>query len=161
MLEGEADLAIVFGHGGPPREVDQLAWRPLLREPVHLVVRREHPVVGLRRLRLESLSEETWVGGCLRCREHLVQCCRSAGFEPDVRHTSDDYVVVQNLVARGLGITLLPASALATYLHPDVEVVSSPVLGERHLGLVHRRGAESVPATAALIEELVAASRVS
>lgn len=161
VLEGEADLAIVFGHGGPPRETDHLVWRRLVREPVHLVVPLDHPAAGRRRLHLAALAAETWVGGCVRCREHLVERCRSAGFEPEVRHTTDDYVVVQNLVARGLGITLLPASALEAYRHPEVAVVASASLGERHVGLLHRRGAETVPATAALIEELVAASRVS
>ena len=71
-----------------------------------------------------------------------------------LRHTTDDYVVVQNLVARGLGVTVLPASALEAYRHPDVQVVELVELGRRHLGLVHRPGAEEVPATAALIREL-------
>jgi hypothetical protein len=37
--------------------------------------------------------------GCVRCREHAVALCAAAGFEPRVRHISDDYLVVQNLVA--------------------------------------------------------------
>ncbi len=62
---------------------------------------------------------------------------------------------MQNLVARGLGVTVLPESALAAYRHPDVRVVPLATLGRRHVGLVHRPGAETVPATAALVGEMI------
>ncbi len=80
--------------------------------------------------------------------------CAGASFEPDVRHVTDDYVVVQNLVAVGLGVALLPRSALEAFRHPDVEVRQSRVFGSRTFGIVHRAGAETVPATAALVAEL-------
>ena len=92
--------------------------------------------------------------GCERCRAHAVAVCADAGFAPAVRHVSDDYVVVQNLVAVGLGVTLLPQSALDAYLHPGVRVREHRSFGTRVFGLVHRDGAELVPATAALVREL-------
>jgi DNA-binding transcriptional LysR family regulator len=67
---------------------------------------------------------------------------------------SDDYVVVQNLVAVGLGVTLLPRSALEAYQHPAVTVREHPSFGTRTFGVVHREGAEQVRATAALVLEL-------
>ena len=103
---------------------------------------------------LAALADESWIGGCVRCRTHLVDCCEAAGFSPTIRHTTDDYVVVQNLVARGLGVTVLPASALAAYRHPDVRVVPMPLLGRRHVGLAFRAGADAVPANAALAVEV-------
>jgi DNA-binding transcriptional LysR family regulator len=71
-----------------------------------------------------------------------------------VRHGSDDYVVVQNLVAVGLGVTLLPWSALEAYRHPEVTVRTHPSFGTRTFGIVHRDGAEQVPATKAMIAQL-------
>jgi DNA-binding transcriptional LysR family regulator len=71
-----------------------------------------------------------------------------------VRHVSDDYVVVQNLVAVGLGVTLLPRSALEAYQHPEVTIREHASFGTRTYGIVHREGAEQVPATAALVREL-------
>lgn len=163
---GDVDLALVFGHDGPPPDTTGLTWRPLLREPVHLVVPPGHAIATpatstSRSPDLAELADETWVGGCERCRAHLLSCCHRAGFEPELRHTTDDYVVVQNLVARGLGVTLLPESALSAYRHPDVVVIPSKELGERHVGLLHVPGAEAVPATAALAAELVAAARAT
>ena len=154
VAQGEADLGLVFGYGGPPQEDGNLVWRPLSTEPVDLVLPPDHPAGARRDLRLAAFEGEAWIGGCLRCRQHLVDRCRAAGFEPRLVHESDDYVVVQNLIAVGLGVTMLPRSALQAFRHPAVIVRSSPTLGVRHLGLVFRARAEQVPATRALVERL-------
>ncbi|CAN5186715.1 LysR family transcriptional regulator [soil metagenome] len=151
VLAGDADLAVVFGYDGPPAGLGPLVWRPLADEAVGLVV----PTGAAAPTCLAELADAEWIGGCVRCRGHLVECCERAGFTPRLRHTTDDYVVVQNLVARGLGVTVLPASALTAYRHPDVQVVDLAELGRRHVGLAHRPGADAVPATRALIAELV------
>lgn len=147
VAAGDCDLAVVFGYDGPPIGLGALSWLPLWDEPVHLLLPEDRlPVKDLA-----ELAEDDWIGGCARCRTHLVACCEQAGFTPTIRHTTDDYVVVQNLVARGLGVTVLPASALEAYRHPSVVVLDFDELGRRHVGLAVRPGAESVPATAALI----------
>jgi len=150
VASGDADLALVFGYDGAPEGLGSLTWIPLLDEPVHLLLPPAHPPVR----ELSSLAHADWIGGCVRCRSHLVACCERAGFSPSIRHTTDDYVVVQNLVARELGVTVLPASALRAYRHQDVQVLDLPELGRRHVGLAHRPGADVVPATRALIEEI-------
>jgi molybdate transport repressor ModE-like protein len=155
LSAGDADLALVFsydGHAAAPGT--GLVWRPLADEPVALVVAARHPAATRRRLTLSDLADEPWIVGCERCRAHAMQVCTEAGFQPSVRHVSDDYVVVQNLVAVGLGVTLLPRSALDAYLHPGVRVREHPSFGTRTFGIVHREGAELVPATAALVREL-------
>ena len=150
---GDADLALVFTYADPPAGPG-LRWRPVGEEPVELVVPADHPVAGRPGLTLAELAEEPWIVGCERCRAHALEVCAAAGFEPAVRHVSDDYVVVQNLVAVGLGVTLLPRSALEAYRHPGVAVREHPSYGTRTFGLVHRDGADGVPATAALVREL-------
>ena len=59
----------------------------------------------------------------------------------------------------GLGVTMLPRSSLQAFQHPDVVVRQSRALGERHVGLVYRPGAEQVPATRALVERLMTVTR--
>lgn len=154
LSAGDADLALVFSYDDPPPDSSGLVRRSLGEEPVSLVVAADHPLARRRRLGLAELAEEPWIVGCERCRAHAVQVCAEAGFEPTVRHVSDDYVVVQNLVAVGLGVTLLPRSALEAYRHPGVRVREHPSYGTRTFGLVHRQGADAVPATAALVREL-------
>ena len=156
LLErGDADLALVFGYDDDPVVAGRdLRWTPVGAEPVDLVLPPGHAAVTRRRLALPQLRDEDWIAGCDRCRAHLVRLCESAGFAPDIRHVSDDYVVVQNLVAAGLGISMLPRSATTAYLHPGVQVRPSRSWGVRRFGIAHREGAETVPANAALIREL-------
>jgi DNA-binding transcriptional LysR family regulator len=151
---GDVDLALVFSYGVDPVDLPGLVWAPLAEEPVALVVGAGHPALGRKRLTLRDLADEPWIVGCARCRAHTLLLCVEAGFEPRVRHVSDDYVVVQNLVAVGLGVTLLPRSALEAYRHPEVTVREHASFGTRTYGIVHRVGAEQVPATAALVREL-------
>ena len=153
---GDADLALAFGYDAEPVGLGSLVWRPLLTEPVHLVLPRGagSGAASGPRVELADLADADWIGGCERCRVHLVNCGRAAGFEPALRHETDDYVVVQNLVARGLGVTALPQSALTAYRHPGVRVVEEEALGHRVVGVAHRPGADQVPATAALLEEI-------
>jgi DNA-binding transcriptional LysR family regulator len=77
-------------------------------------------------VRLEDLAEETWIqddtgGECGRLHQ---AACRSAGFEPrSLGFQSDDYNVVQGLIAAGVGVALLPALAL-TNVRDDIVVRS-------------------------------------
>ena len=156
VLGGDADVALVFGYDDArPDGLGPLTWRQVMDEPVQLVV----PPASEHVSSLSELADAEWIGGCVRCRTHLVERCASRGFSPTIRHTTDDYVVAQNLVARGLGVTVLPRSALTAYRQPDVVVQDLPELGRRQVGLAHRPGAEAVPATAALIERIVRAAR--
>jgi molybdate transport repressor ModE-like protein len=155
LTAGDADLALVFSYDGlAPAQAPGLVWRPLADEPVALVVGADHPAATRRRLTLADLADEPWIVGCERCRAHALAVCADAGFQPVVRHVSDDYVVVQNLVAVGLGVTLLPQSALDAYLHPAVQVRRHASFGTRTFGIAHREGADLVPATRALAEVL-------
>ncbi|MCD9198650.1 LysR family transcriptional regulator [Aeromicrobium wangtongii] len=156
VAAGDADLALVFGYDGPPADLGPLVWRRLLDEPVHLVLPPGSRAPGRRGL--AAFEDADWIAGCVRCRTHLIDICTQAGFTPAIRHTTDDYVVVQNLVARGLGVTVLPDSALSPYRHPDVRVIPMRSLGRRHVGVAHRPGGETVPATAALLQQIARAA---
>jgi DNA-binding transcriptional LysR family regulator len=149
---GDVDVALVFGYDGLPVAGAGLRWLPLADEPVHLLLPPRHRLAERSSIEAADLSAESWIMGCVRCREHAIALCRAAGFEPRVRHASDDCVVVQNLVAVGVGVTLLPHSALEAYRHPEVLVRPSPAWGTRTYGVVHRDGADAVPATAAFLQ---------
>jgi DNA-binding transcriptional LysR family regulator len=76
---------------------------------------------------LRDAVTERWIAGCPRCRAHLLAAAAAAGFLPDIRHSTDDYVVTQTLVAAGLGVALLPALAIEAADVPGVSAV--PPLG--------------------------------
>ncbi|GAA4118629.1 LysR family transcriptional regulator [Nocardioides fonticola] len=155
LRAGAVDLALVFDYADDA--VDPLPGVvrvPLGEEPVDLVLPAERAAGLGRRPRLAALADDPWIVGCVRCRAHAVRRCAEAGFEPRVRHVSDDYVVVQQLVALGLGVSLLPRTALEAYRHPEVVVVSGAAYGTRRRALLHRTAADGVPAVRALAEAL-------
>jgi molybdate transport repressor ModE-like protein len=149
LVSGDIDLALVFDYESAPDGAADLVWRPLGEEPVLLVVPATHARTPVS---LADMAHEDWIVGCEQCRAHAVGRCEMAGFTPRVRHVSDDYVVVQKLVAAGLGVTMLPRSALEAYRDPGVQLIEG--FGTRRYGSLLHRGAQSVPAVAAVLREL-------
>nr|WSX50102.1 LysR substrate-binding domain-containing protein [Streptomyces sp. NBC_00974] len=145
VTSGEADLAVLFSHDSrSPDHGPDLQLIPLANDPVRLVVPADHPAATAA-APLTCLTSAPWIAGCPSCAAHLAHICGAAGFSPDVRHSTDDYVVVQNLVARGLGVALLPQLALDAYRHPDVQVLPLGTT-ERALYLLCHREALQIPA---------------
>ncbi len=149
VKDGEVDLALVFRYDSQPRP-EQLGSLVLGREPIRLVVPTGHQLTD----ELAELDDQVWVAGCERCRSHLLQVCDRAGFTPHIRHTTDDYVVVQALVAQGLAVAVLPESSLRAYQHPGVRSAAVAGLGSRTVELAWRPGMDRVPAVAAAIGAL-------
>lgn len=148
---GEADVAVVFRHERDAEPVPgDLLRLPLTRHDVLVV-----SPAGTREPRsLADLADEPWIAGCARCRRHLLRGARDAGFVPDVRHATDDHVVVQRLVARGLGVALLPAWALSVTTAEGVRATAVPEVDGRVVELLLRPDARRVPAVSALVTAL-------
>lgn len=92
--------------------------------------------------------------GCDRCRAHLLRCASAAGFTPDVRFATDDYVVAQRLVAAGLGVALLPAWALAAAAQVGVQAVPLGGVDDRIVEVLLRPDARRIPGVAAVLADL-------
>ena len=165
LLElGEVDAALIFHYddepgppGGPSEQggpVGALTEYALGEEAIRLVLPAGHPLSGRHQIHLSDLAAERWVGGCVQCSEHLVRVCARAGFTPDVRHSTDDYVIVQALVAQGLAVALLPELALRSVHHPGVEIRDVVGSGTRRLAVTHHTDAAAMPALRALLAAL-------
>ena len=94
-----------------------LERRELLRDPVRLVLPAGHPAAARHpeAVPLSELAGDAWTTGHpgmgwetmtqRACREH-------GGFEPDIRHRTNDATLSLALVARGLAVTMLPELVL-------------------------------------------------
>src|SRR3989442_15089611 len=117
-------------------------------------------LAGKRTVRLEQLADEAWSqADCAGlCGKMHVAACEAAGFEPRVGFQSDDYNVVQGLVAAGVAISLIPELALSN-LRDDIAICS---LGKR--APVRSVSAATLPsafrsaATGAMVDILVEAA---
>jgi DNA-binding transcriptional LysR family regulator len=95
---------------GRHRDVDR---QDLLREDVLLALHPHHPAVTKRGpVRLAATEHDVWAAGHrgtgLDAVVHNV-CNRLGDFDPDVRHRTDDGLVLSALVASGRAVALLPA----------------------------------------------------
>jgi molybdate transport repressor ModE-like protein len=155
-----ADLAITFSYTGdqadPHRQSAQgLTVVPLWRDEMLVVVPSEHALAGLDRIDLALLTDEEWIGGCPRCRAHLLDLASRSGFSPSISYETDNVVAVFGMVAAGLGVALVPALAVAASPLP-AGIVARPTAGGdfRTIHLVGTEGAETVPAVAATIRAI-------
>lgn len=160
LRSGDVDAALLFRYDDEPGQSGgpsgPLVEHPLGEDAIRLVLPAGHRLMARRQIRLAELAGERWVGGCVQCREHLLRVCARAGFVPDVRHNTDDYVIVQSLVAQGLAVALLPELALRSVRHRGVEVHDSVVgAGTRRIALTHHLDAAGIPALRALLKALV------
>ncbi len=174
VRRGEVDVALTFTYVGDDVATDAgLVTRALGRDPLALVrlalVRSggsgrarlagsAGAVAGSGAVDLASLRGARWIGGCPRCRGHLLASCASAGFTPDIVLETDNAAAVVGLVAAGLGVALLPRLALATTVIPP-GVSIDPVDDElaRRVEVVVARGAERVPSVRAALDAVRAA----
>jgi DNA-binding transcriptional LysR family regulator len=181
LRAGYVDVALIFRHepddSGAHRSLptdtddlpghDDLREQVLLSEPMYLIM-PDTAVCGgdpplaaavteLWPADLARLSDQRWIAGCDRCREHLLRQCAAAGFTPRISFTTDDFVAAQALVTAGLGVTLLPALALRAARNPGIR--TARLRGTRRSVVAVRYGeAPDPPATTLLLDALRAAA---
>ena len=124
---GDVDLVLAdeWEHQ-PLARLDGVVREDLLRDPVHIVLPADHPVLSRHpgAVPLAELEGEAWTTGHPGTAWKLMieRTCRELGkFEPDIRHRTNDAVLSLALVAGGRAVTLLPA-LVDPGSHPGVGV---------------------------------------
>jgi DNA-binding transcriptional LysR family regulator len=105
LRHGEIDIALVFRYADAPLEDEGFRMIHVADDPIYLVSRTPDDSIANHR-------DSAWIGGCERCQGELTAVCRQHGFSPRIESVCDDMVVVQALVAAGIGVTTLPGLAL-------------------------------------------------
>jgi len=109
VLEGDLDLAIA---AQPLRETS-LAVEPFLREPLLLVVSRNHRLTKKKAVRAADLANETFVmlGSSSSLTSQVRNFCGDHQFEPRIGYRCAQIATVKSLVALGVGVSILPRIA--------------------------------------------------
>ncbi|MEU4832020.1 LysR family transcriptional regulator [Streptosporangium sp. NPDC023615] len=174
LRAGYVDVAVIFRFDGTAPEEEGIRLLHLLDDPSYLVTPGpagvQDPAGGRDPADsggtgggplpeaagdLASHRASRWIGGCERCRSHLLELCARAGFEPEIAFMTDDIVAVQALVAAGIGVTALPGLALRSHRNPEVTVIELPG-STRHVYAATYGEPPDPPATAALLTALAA-----
>ena len=150
LRTGKVEVAVIFRYDETEPEPEGVRLHHLLEDPVYLLSTR-------RQRQLAALRDATWIAGCDRCRSHLLSLCAEEGFEPRIGYISDDMVVMQALVAAGLGVTTIPGLALRAH-HVEGIVASELPGSRRHVYAATYGTPPDPPATAALVAALAEAA---
>jgi DNA-binding transcriptional LysR family regulator len=149
LRTGRIDVAIIFRYDDTETEPDDVRLHHLLDDPTYVVgTDPVNTVAGHRRSR--------WIGGCERCRSHLLTVCAGEGFEPTIGYTTDDVVAMQSLVAAGMGVAILPGMALRAH-RADGVVATEHEGAPRHVFAATYGEPPDPPATAAVLAALAEA----
>ena len=150
LRSGHVDIAVIFRYDDTAPEHDGIRLTHLLDDPLHLLTLEGGTTLSAHR-------ESPWVGGCDRCRSHLVELCEAAGFSPRLAYTTDDMVVMQSLVAAGMGVTTIPGLALRAHRHPAITATPLDAPPRRIYAATYGEPPDP-PATSALLAALTEAA---
>jgi DNA-binding transcriptional LysR family regulator len=160
VRRGEVDVALTFSHAlqDDPGADPTLTTEGIGRDPLALVT---PTVVSGAVADLSAFRDARWIGGCPRCRGHLLASCAASGFTPDIVLETDNAAAVVGLVAAGLGVALLPRLALTTTVVPP-GVHATPAGDElaRRVEVVVARGADRVPSVRAALDAVRGAAHL-
>ena len=131
-----------------------LGLQQLVSEELVVVLPADHELAGRGTLRMAELAGEQFISyrEGARLRELLTFAARHAGFEPQIKLESNESERIKRLVARGMGVAILPRSDAE---RPGTEVavatLTEPSL-RRDITLACREGRRLAPAAAEFLE---------
>jgi LysR family transcriptional activator of glutamate synthase operon len=131
-----------------------LGLAQLVSEELVAIVGTDHRLAGRQRIGLEELAEDEFVSyrEGSRLRELLLSAAEDAGFEPKILLESNESQRVRRLVARGMGVAILPRSDC---VDPGADVAMLTLTGPaltRDITLAWREGRRRSPAAAAFLQ---------
>ncbi|MEU8310430.1 LysR family transcriptional regulator [Actinomadura sp. NPDC048955] len=145
LARGEFDLALSFAYDGvpvAPPVAENLVSEPLLAEEMMIALPERHRLATATSAALADLANEPWIASTARSSVHAFTtvACRWEGFEPRIAFETDDYHIMQALVAANVGVSFVPALSRET-AHPRVRLLPvRPRPPMRRLHLIIRDG---------------------
>lgn len=110
LVSGNADIGIAFPWQRPPG----LEYMAVHTEPLCAVLPAAHRLAQNDAIAVNDLAGEPFIsfpaGTAPALHELVIGCCRDHGFEPHIRLETHLQQTIVNLVAAGLGVSLVPQS---------------------------------------------------
>ena len=152
LRDDELDLA--FLSVTEQLESEGLGLHQLVSEELVAVLPADHRYARRRRLPMAELEDEEFISfrEGARLRELLEAAGRHAGFRPKIKLESNESGRIRRLVARGMGVAILPRSdAIAPGADVAVVALIEPSLS-RDITLAWRQERRHPPAVTAFLE---------
>lgn len=125
----QIDVGLLRAHAPAPG----IRAEPVLMEPLVVALPSTSTLAGAETVPITALRDAPWVmfprGEGSGLHEQLLRLCRAAAFEPTVVQEATQMQTLIGLVAGGVGVALMPASAMR--IQP-AGVVYRPPAGPQH-----------------------------
>ena len=157
-----ADFDVILTHRderAPTVASPRVRIEELMREPIDLVLWPGHPLAGRAGVELDELAEESWISvrGGFPVDDVLESVAAVTGVRPRVVQRINDFRVIEELVAAGHGVALMPRHAVA---HPGlVHTHLAGIRAARIYDLATRPAAAERPAVEAVLDAFRAEAR--
>lgn len=146
LREGRLDAGVL----ALPIHDEQIHVEPLFEEPFLLAVPDGHPLARRKALRLDDLADESLLlledGHCLR--DQALEVCQLAGAGERSGFRATSLETLRQMVAAGVGITLLPLLAVQPPVAPSAHVRLIQFRGEvprRRIAMLWRKSSAMTP----------------
>jgi DNA-binding transcriptional LysR family regulator len=151
-LDGEVDLGIV----ALPSRRPALEVVPLRKEEMVIVLPPDHSLARRRGLTVSALDGQPFIAfdRDIPTRRLVDRVLRQRGAAVAVAMELDNIETIKRSVEAGLGLSILPAPALASEVRARTLVVRHPADGkiERAVAVIHRRARELSPQARAFLD---------
>ena len=163
LLAQQADLAVVVATSSiPPTSDTRFDQKPLLDDPLDLLVPADHPLAASPAVLLSEAADQPWIMDRPGRPHHglVVTACAAAGFTPAIAHQATEWDTGAALVGEGLGVALIPRLAR---LPSGDRIVRVPLRGDptpaRHILTAVQNGTRHHPAVATAMSALAEVAR--
>ena len=140
LREGRLDAGVL----ALPIHDDQLHAEFLFEEPFVLAVPENHELSKRKTLKMDDLSDQSLLlledGHCLR--DQALEVCQLAGASEKTGFRATSLETLRQMVAAGVGITLLPNLAVQPPIAPSADIHLVPFRGDppsRRIAMVWRK----------------------
>ncbi len=161
VYEACLNNAIDFGIVALPLRRPRLQVIPFRRDKLVLVCGPEHRLASRRRIGLKRLAGEAFIAfeRDIPTRKVIDQILKRHGVVVDYVMEFDNIETIKRSVEVGIGISILPASAVANEVHNRLLVALDFTEGTftREIGIIHRKGKVFSPAAREFINLLTSA----
>ena len=155
LARGVADIGLI----ALPYPLDGMASESLLDDPLVLACRRDHPLAAHDRIAVGDLRRDDLLlledGHCLR--SHALAACSLADRRRGEDIVGTSLATLVQMVAGGLGVTLLPTIAVAREFVAADDLAMIPLADDapsRRLALICRTGYPAMAGFTALAEAM-------
>jgi LysR family transcriptional activator of glutamate synthase operon len=161
LESGVTGLCLLWDYPWNRFEDEAIRVTEVFQESTVILVARGHKLAGRDQVSMEDLRNESWI---VRAEAHpvvevLQRSAHDAGFEPTIGFLANDYQEAQAMVSVGMGVALVPKTAVSLQ-HPDVRVLSlGPSAPLRRILLAQRQDKVYAPAEVAFHSTLLEIAR--